>query len=194
MDACLMQMAEIQYYVQSFASVMVASEETEGWDGWPYENLLDDLVSNPNMTAATLGYYIVERFYQSGDSTQSAVDLYRLNDLAAAVDEFAEYLIYYYSSYSGEINGARSQTTEFSEYTYVDLYHFAYNLANRAVPGALVASAEDVMYAVDSAVIHNRANMSNAYGISIYYPDYGFNSDYYDLDWAQDTDWDEFID
>ncbi len=43
-DACLMSMLEVQYQVRTCSQVMVASQEVEPADGWPYEGILCKLV------------------------------------------------------------------------------------------------------------------------------------------------------
>lgn len=54
-DACLMQMIEVAHEIKDTgASVMVGSEETEPWDGWPYDTLLGDIVATPALTPAQL--------------------------------------------------------------------------------------------------------------------------------------------
>ena len=62
------------------------------------------------------------------------------------------------------------------------------------------AAAESVKDAVNNAVIwhgHGYSWYSDEHGISIYFPDpfwSTFDSDYYSLAFAQDTDWDDLID
>ncbi|MCK4623805.1 MAG: LEPR-XLL domain-containing protein, partial [Phycisphaerae bacterium] len=44
-DACLMGMMEQTYEIRNYADIMVASEQTEPWDGWSYDTFLADLVA-----------------------------------------------------------------------------------------------------------------------------------------------------
>ena len=69
---------------------MVGSEDTEPNDGWPYDTILNDLVSNPGWTPAQLGTSIVNRYYQSCSETQAAIDLTHMDSLAWAVSAFAQ--------------------------------------------------------------------------------------------------------
>jgi hypothetical protein len=85
MDACLMAMIEVQYQVRQFADVMVASQEVEPMNGWPYHKILTDLNDRPTMSPQELSTIIVDRFVESyvndsrrrPDVTQSAIDLSR---------------------------------------------------------------------------------------------------------------------
>jgi hypothetical protein len=93
-DACLMGMVEVAYEIRGHASVMVGSEETEPWDGWPYTPILATLLTQPSMNPEQLGQVIVNRYYQSyGNSeTQAAADLTQMDALAAEIDSFAQTL------------------------------------------------------------------------------------------------------
>ena len=44
-DACLMAMAEMAYEMAEFSDVLIASEETEPGDGWPYDKILSAMNS-----------------------------------------------------------------------------------------------------------------------------------------------------
>jgi hypothetical protein len=64
-DACLMSMIEVAYSLQEVANVMVASEEWEPWDGWPYDAILANLVSNPEWKEEDLARQIVDDYIES---------------------------------------------------------------------------------------------------------------------------------
>ncbi len=94
-DACLMGMAEVAYQIRDTGvKVMVASEESEPLDGWPYDTVLFSLNDNLEWTAAQLGTAIVDRYYRSypDGQTQSAIDLPKMGDLASSISEFANIL------------------------------------------------------------------------------------------------------
>jgi len=50
MDACLMGMAEVAYQIRNSVDYMVASEELEPGNGWPYDDFLARLVNAPTST------------------------------------------------------------------------------------------------------------------------------------------------
>lgn len=96
MDACLMAMLEVGYQVRDYASCLVASEQTEPGQGWPYSGFLAPLTSNPTgfdefklaqaIVSAYGAFYKKTNVY---DYTLSAVDLSSINDLANNVNQFA---------------------------------------------------------------------------------------------------------
>jgi len=65
MDACLMQMLEVAYELKDNAKYVVASEETEPGDGWPYQLILEPLFKNPAMTPYELAKMIPQAYFQS---------------------------------------------------------------------------------------------------------------------------------
>jgi hypothetical protein len=92
-DACLMAMVEVAYELKDTGiKIMVGSEDNEPGDGWPYDTILEKLVSNPSYTAAELGTIIVDSYYNSYPYglTQSAINLEQMDQLAESINEFAE--------------------------------------------------------------------------------------------------------
>lgn len=53
-DACLMSVADIAYYNSEYFNYMVSSEETEPGGGWDYDNWLDNLCANVNISTVEL--------------------------------------------------------------------------------------------------------------------------------------------
>lgn len=196
MDACLMQMAEIDFYLQDYFDYVVASEETiPGW-GWPYDKWLAYLVAAPTMTPDALGQAIAHSYYDdnSSNSTLSVVELSDMNVLAAAVDSFAGELIAARAAHSVDICATRYATLDFDDPDYIDLYHFASLIsASPNLPAALKTAADSVTSSVSQAVTFNLTHIANAHGISIYFPLDSYNTNYNALDFSATTRWNEFI-
>ena len=77
-DACLMQMAEVDYEIKNYVTHIVGSEETEPGDGYTYNTFLGPVVQNPGMNATQLARVAVDAYSdhydaQSGGYTQSFV-------------------------------------------------------------------------------------------------------------------------
>ncbi|MBU4313249.1 MAG: hypothetical protein KJ821_00420, partial [Actinobacteria bacterium] len=92
MDACLMAMTEVAYQIKDYADILVASEENEPGDGWPYDTILSQLVVNPTASPEQLATDIVDKYiysYPYNDVTQSAIDLSYMNTLATQLSNFA---------------------------------------------------------------------------------------------------------
>jgi hypothetical protein len=172
-DACLMGMVEMAYEIKDTGpGVMVGSEEIIPGNGWPYDTILAGLQSNPAWTARDLGSWIVDKYYE-------------------------------YYSITTPNNGGMTQSA-------IDLTQMN-NLAGRITDFAsamrsswdsdrplIKTRAQDVMTAIQQAVIKKRHGLKNypgAYGLAIYFPIYGFDSQYdsNNLDLANNTTWDEFL-
>ena len=206
-DACLMQMVEVAYQIMGSASrplvdIMVGSEETEPGDGWDYTAVLTALTANPAMTPSQLATEIVDDYISSYASslgiTQSAAKLGLVDELATAIDSFAQAM----TSATGDwdaIRTARSQAQEYYYEYYIDLYHFA-QLVNQdtSISQAVRDAADSVMTAVTNAVIAegHTASMGDSHGLSIYYPE--STTDYFSdyetgVLFTTDTQWDDFL-
>jgi hypothetical protein len=203
-DACLMGMIEVDNQLIPYVDVRVGSEETEPWDGWPFDAILSALVADPTMSAGQLGTVIVDEYYASyGNSeTQSAVDLGTPYDaLNTTVDDFALALMGGVCAHYDEIENARGSTQEFYNPIYIDLYDFAYQVSQEVNDATIDAAATAVMNAVNGAVIREQhgGGWPGAHGISIYFPESAssYDGDYDgDTGWLQftaDTQWDEWL-
>lgn len=175
-DTCLMATAENALMLTNYADYMIASEETEPGIGWYYTNWLTALSKDPGMPTLTLGQKIVDDFVDQCSkqcagqkATLSVIDLaeleatapQKLKDFASATSELIR------SDGYQTVSDARSSTKEFSssnKIDQVDLIHLAYNMGTDE-GNALAQTLLD-------AVKYNRtsSNISNAYGLSIYFP------------------------
>ena len=208
MDACLMTMLEVAYQLRDHARILVGSEELEPGDGWPYAAVFGDLTARPTMTPADLAATIVRRYAEyygpdGPDATQSAIDLTKLDDLVSAVDALARALLGALPSASLEaaLYAARRRTLRFFDGLYVDLHHFAVNLAGATARGDVRRAALEVQRAIEEqagpiiAERHGGPRMARARGLSIYFPPFRDPSVFYrELDFARRTRWAEFLD
>ncbi len=175
-DACLMATAENALMLSRHADYLIASEETEPGVGWYYTNWLTDFGKNPSMPTAAVGKRIADDFVDvcaqkcPGQlTTLSVVDLCELEatlpERLADFSRSASSLIA--SKQYQTLSAARAHTREFAQSSridHVDLVHLAENLEgkeNKALADTL-----------RSAVKYNRtsSNMTNANGLSIYFP------------------------
>ncbi|MGH7334623.1 MAG: clostripain-related cysteine peptidase, partial [Candidatus Rokuibacteriota bacterium] len=183
MDACLMAMLEIAWQIRDHACVLVGSEEIEPRTGWPYATILRDLTARPSMSPAELAATIVRRYVQTYKRswqgvTQSAIDLSRLDELVDAVDCLARVLVAALPDVRLAVADARRRTLTFFEENYIDLHHFASNLALGSDVTPVRHACMDVMgifegRATKSPIIaeaHAGPRMRAARGLSIYFP------------------------
>jgi hypothetical protein len=205
-DACLMGMAEVGYEIRDHAAVMVGSEETEPFDGWPYDTVLTDLAANPSMSPESLACVIVNRYGESygsaNDLTQSAIDLAQMSTVTSAVSNLATLMEG--SAYQTEIGTARANAQKWhwpsgsSDYEHLDLHDFADEVSTGVPDGSIQSAANAVKTQVNNAVIceWHGDNAPGANGMAIYFPacqdlDSDYNSTV--IDFAADTQWDEFL-
>ena len=175
-DACLMATLETALMLTPYADYMIASEETEPGVGWYYTDWLTALGENTSMSTIEIGKNIVDDFVDtcarkcSGQKTTlSVVDLAELEmtvpEELKAFSKSASELIQ--NNEYQTVSDARYKTREFAQSNaidQVDLAHLAQNLGTD--------EGKDLAEALISAVKYNRtsSNITDAYGLSIYFP------------------------
>ena len=175
-DACLMATVETALTMSQYADYLIASEETEPGVGWYYTDWLTALGENTSMPTIQVGQNIVDSFVdtcarrcQGQLTTLSVTDLAELeHTLPEALTQFSNSTAelirnQQYQTVSNARNGAR-EFAQSSKIDQIDLVHLAQNLGTqegKALTDALLG-----------AVKYNRtsSNMTNAYGLSIYFP------------------------
>jgi hypothetical protein len=78
LDSCMMSMAEIGYELRNYAHYMVGAEGYEPNTGWPYERVVVDILSDPDVEPDALAKKIVEKYiayYSDFLSAGRSVDL-----------------------------------------------------------------------------------------------------------------------
>ena len=175
-DACLMATLETALMLTPYADYMIASEETEPGVGWYYTNWLTKLGADTSMATIEIGKNIVDDFVDTcatkckgQKTTLSVVDLAELEktvpDELKAFSKSASELIK--DNEYQTVSDARYNTREFAQSNaidQVDLTHLAQNMGTE--------EGKNLAEALLSAVKYNRTsgNMTNAYGLSIYFP------------------------
>lgn len=173
-DACLMATAETGLMLSPYADYMIASEEVEPGYGWYYTNWLTALSNNTSMATIEIGKQIADDFIEScaqsargQKATLSVTDLAELDSkLPNCLKDFAlstsEIIKSDYTSVADARNSCREFST--SSIDQVDLVNLAVNMDTE--------EGNDLANAVLGAVKYNRCstNMTNAYGLSIYFP------------------------
>ena len=175
-DACLMATAETALTLTQYADYLIASEETEPGVGWYYTDWLTAFGKNTSIPTVELGKQIVDSFVDTcaekcrGQlTTLSVIDLAELEaTLPSALSEFSRSTTQLIKDKQYQtVSNARSGAREFAQSSridQVDLVHLAKNLGTK--------EGEALAKALLGAVKYNRtsSNMTNAYGISIYFP------------------------
>ncbi len=175
-DACLMATAETALMLTPYADYLIASEETEPGVGWYYTNWLTEFGKNTSKPTIEIGQKIVDDFVdvcaqkcRGQLTTLSVIDLAELEKtVPAKLTAFAQSTSQLIQAKEYQtVSGARSGAREFAQSSridQIDLVHLARNLGT--------AEGKALADALLSAVKYNRTscNMTNAYGVSIYFP------------------------
>ncbi len=195
-DACLMHMIEIAYYTRDDVLISEGSQAVEPEDGFAYDLILDSLVNKPSMDADELSVITSNtNISQASHFTASSVDLSEMDYLAVIVHEFSIELIKEGGRDNSSIENARLKTEKYSYVEYLDLGHFAENIISENISGDLNSSANKVIDALEDSVIwHGNNSSPNEHGLSIFYSaTKDVPQKYLDLEWSEDTCWDEFL-
>jgi hypothetical protein len=206
-DACVMGSLEVAFELKSRAEIMVSSEELVYEDGYPYDDILEDLVRAPDQSAQELAQTIVTLFgeYYSNQvpmSNQclSALRMSEISSVASAVDALAGVLRDrledqgFYDSLE-RVRG-ESETFRILVPNYVDILDLSIGLRDE-----FGLDTDDLESSIDDAVIENfhRGGHPNATGLSVYFPTsqslYEEDQTYNDSSPSlfMNHDWDEFL-
>ncbi|MFX0062952.1 MAG: clostripain-related cysteine peptidase, partial [Candidatus Hermodarchaeota archaeon] len=184
MDACLMAMIEVSYQNKEYIDYVIASEENEPGDGWPYDLIIKKLNEKPEMDADEFSRKIVQEYIKSyqgrSDVTQSSMKTAVLEELATSVSKLAVSLSNNLDNYESQIKTIYNEVLTYRDWDYVDLKDFA-ELVKKYIPNE-ASIAEEVIKNIDKVVVEAGGNGA---GISIYLPYSNYSRVYNNLHWAK---------
>jgi hypothetical protein len=209
MDACLMSNLEVAFQVRPYVKYLVASEESEPNDGWPYERVLRHLVNDPDLPTARAAEHIVQDYIQSyldrgytDAVTQTALDLGKIDELTGVLDDLTEALVKENREQMRfNIWNALFRSTRFWGDTLVDLGQWCEELGKQAVSPATRQASQQVRTALEKgagrfvvAEGHNGKKVERCDGVSIYLRAMGEMSRFYpELAFARQHRWIEVV-
>lgn len=174
-DACLMATLETAVALEPYADYLIASEETEPGDGWYYTNWIKKLDNNPQIDSRELAKILIDDYISTSKKSSSSSKLtLSLTDLSELHGTLDESLVDFASNLKSQLKGddyqsivdARAITREFSQSSrldQVDIVDFALKVNT--------SESKELANVIQNAVKYNRChNMTNAYGLSIYFP------------------------
>ena len=199
MDACFMAMTEVAYQIKDYADIMVASEEAEPFDGWPYDTILSQLVSNPLMSSEELAVDIVDKYifsYSYGNVTLSTIDLSYMDTLTSQLSNLALAIMSDSLTPKGKYILASTSSQHYGDWDFIDLYDFCNKILvysnNINVKNIALSIQQTLNYAVIKSG-YSGLGVSRSRGLSIYFPYYYYHNYYNHTNFAQDTFWDEML-
>lgn len=180
-DACLMSSLEIADTLSGYAEYMIASQETEPGEGWDYSFLktLNEPYDTEKLAEVIVNSYT--KYYEAERSsvfnpnlTLACMDLSKMTQVNKAMDDLFgkmdETLAKEYYKRTAERSSLKS-FGDFASYErgwsmdLVDAGNFAEESA-----ADFPAESKAFKKALDNLVVKNGTNVSNANGISMYYP------------------------
>lgn len=168
-DACLMATLETALVCNNYADYLIASEETEPGTGWYYTGWLNALSRNTSVSTTELAKTLIDDYYSSASRSQITLSLIDLAELQGTVPDafssFAKSTTQLVADKYQQVSNARSGARQFAASTrinQVDLIDLADRLGTK--------DSQKLAKALRACVKYNRTNISNAYGISIYFP------------------------
>ena len=175
-DACLMATAENALMLSEHADYLIASEETEPGIGWYYTNWLKALGSNTSLPTLDTGKIIIDDFVvECSKKCKGQKTTLSIIDLAEFSNTVPDKLLSFSKSISGKIEAeeykqlsdARYSTREFAESSRIDQVDLVNLAENIGTP-----EAKELIDVLKKSIKYNRtsSNMTNAYGVSIYFP------------------------
>jgi hypothetical protein len=198
-DACLMQMAEVDYEIKDYVPFIVGSEETEAGDGYTYDTLLGPLVKNPAMTPEGLATVAVDAYtahYTPNNeaATQSYVRSAALPGFLDASNAFASALMQ--ANEKDVVKNAMSNAQSYAYPENKDLYNFTELVVNATQNSDVKAKGQNLMNYISNTLVGDNkisGNYGNSHGIAVYLPGSAAPATYADLQWAKASNWDDLI-
>jgi len=202
MDACFMAMTEVAYQIKDYTDILVTSEESVPFNGWPYDIILGELVGNSLISSGQLAADMVDKYifsYAYGNVTQSAIDLSYMDTLASQLSNLALAIMDDSLTLKSKYILASVSSQYYGDPDFIDLYDFcnqllAYSNSLEVKNIALNIQQTLINYAVIKSG-YNGGSVNGSKGLSIYFPwYYTYNSiKYNSTNFAQDTFWDEML-
>ena len=210
-DACLMAQTEIVHTLAPYTELVIGSQAYEPALGWTYDTMLGSLLPDLEQleseeVARRLIHNYVESYRNGSKSsdysvTYSAVAVEELARLETAIEELAWQLRNVSRVYRAALLGIRDSTQTFHDNDFLDLYDLSQQVAQRIPIPQVKAAALQVQTAVENAVVAqdhwfmpNRRDVTDAHGLSLYFPDNSIKSTYFDLSFTHGSYWPQFLD
>lgn len=201
-DACLMQMAEIAGEMAGTIDYFVGSQELEPGAGWPYDQFLGPLVSNPSMSPRELSKILVDKYAASYSSgvTLSSLDMSKFDAFARSMARLSTSISSLSSSLRTKVKDAALASMAFDYSDYGDVGDFLQQLNAKNVVFSDASVVRDVKNALGALVVESKTSRdyAKATGLSVWLPkDAGtlrsHEDEYRTLDFNRSTNWSRAI-
>jgi len=217
-DACLMSLVEVADQLTNVTNYVIASEQSIPFQGFPYDAMLQRIVSNPSVPIADYAKGIVDDYYNyyaktnsKASLTISAINENGIKTLASSIDALSLTLIANMQKFTSAIGSARSnaqhqvQGSNAGIFWYVDIHNFADQLIKRISDTTVSSQAAAVINNIGSTLYERHSNNLDGtlYGLGVNFPpnlskyqDKNYLAQNYqdvNLVFTNETHWDEMI-
>jgi hypothetical protein len=214
-DASLMQMLEVNNEIRTKATYIVGSEESPPGAGYPYDTIFDHFVDSPDASTLSLAQAFVDETldvpaYAVEKITQSVLDSSKLAALTTAMSQLGVALqnedLANPTDFALYIQTARALSQTYSQSsarTYRDLIDLTEELDKTvgaySPPVSITNATAAVRAAANDVIVHegHNGNSAGSRGISIDFSPQSrfvnYQGDYGQLQFAQSTQWDEWL-
>ncbi len=185
-DACLMQSIEIVKAMEPYADYFLASEESEGGDGWFYTSAFELLAEDPGIATEAFGKEMISSYdvYNTvlhdgkiqSNMTLSLIDLSRINKVFDLLMDFydrQDEAIRASSEDYRDISVAASLSYKFNNDEQIDLIHYLELLDDSDYDNSIMSS-EEIKNIIDHArsaiVYHNAVSNNGINGLAMTFP------------------------
>jgi hypothetical protein len=204
---CLMGALESAYELRDCVDVYIGSEEGSGYGHWwgTIEKMCDIIYENPDLSNNEFGEYIIQSIWNETpwqeSITMSAVKTDKLEPLVSSLDLIASDFITYYNESYDLFWDIYDNIQSFGGGFCIDLYDFTVKCSNVDFNQVIIQGLLTAMDCFQDVIINEcHGDYPGANGLTIYIPDitqFSYESQYgaseYGLDFAQNSNWDEFI-
>ena len=199
MDACFMAMTEVAYQIKDYADILVTSEESVPFNGWPYDTILGELAGNSLISSEQLAIDIVDKYifsYAYNNITQSAIDLSYVDTLTSQLSNLALAIMNDSLTLKSKYVLASTSSQYYGDWDFIDLFDFCNQLLVYSNSLEVKNIASSIQQTLNYAVIksgYSGGSVSGSKGLSIYFPYTAYHYYYNYTNFAQDTFWDEML-
>ena len=150
------------------------------------------------MSGNGFGAAVGQRFIETGDLTQSTIDLSLMPALNEKLDAVAQEIMSNPELDVYRMGVERSYSYDGPWGYDHDLRGFLRTISDRTQNSELVEKIDATIAVLDEAIVSNytHEDLSHASGLSIYAPpadDWGLEPQYFDGSWSEDTLWDDML-
>jgi hypothetical protein len=207
LDACNMGMLEVFYQIKDYVDISISSEIPTSYYDISYERILENLTGQPLLVPSEFAQKIVDSSYNTFNGIPThvyfGVNMDKIEEITEVINELAQVLknnmpsnsmikaVHNYSLCWGGI-----QTAPYPH----DIRRFAEKISDLVDNTDIKNKTYEIMEIIDNCVIRPHEG-NNSYvdpllhGIAIYFPpkQSDFEDAYKQLEFANDTQWDEFL-